>query len=81
MVNRTRSVAMVFRFAHFGNEILAHRLELGLTQDAVGNLIGTTASTIGEYERGKEPNPKMQNFLALCNLYDIDPRGFFELES
>ena len=81
MVSRSRSVAMVFRAIHFGNEILAHRIELGLSQGAVANLIGVTGSMISDYERGKEPNPKMQNFLALCNLYDIDPRGFFELES
>lgn len=79
MVNRTKSIPMLFRHANFGITILAHRTELGLSQDAVGALVGVTGSMVGDYERGKEDNPKMKNFLALCNLFDLDPREFFEL--
>jgi len=79
MVNRVRSVPMRFRAANFGITCLAHRLELKMSQDAVASLIGVTGSMISDYERGNEDNPKMKNFLALCNLYDLDPRDYFEL--
>jgi len=80
MVNRTKSVPMRFRAANFGITIFAMRRELGLTQIAVGNLIGLSETLVCEYEQGKQDNPKMKNFLALCNLYDLDPRDYFELE-
>jgi len=80
MVTRSKSVAMRFRASNFGITIFAHRRELGLSQDAVASLIGATGSMISDYEQSKEDNPKMKNFLALCNLFDLDPREFFELE-
>ena len=79
MVNRTRSVPMVFRKIHFGNECLASRLELGLTQLDVQTLTGLSTAAISEYERGNQDNMHVGNFLALCNAYDLDPRDFFDL--
>lgn len=80
MVNRTRSIPMVFRVTHFGNEIMSRRLELGMTIREVSEMAKIHATTISTYERGEEANMKMDNFLDLCNLFDIDPREFFELE-
>lgn len=79
MVNKTRSVPMVFRRNHWANIITAHRTELGMTQDAVGSLVGLTGTAISVYEAGKEDSPKIKHFLAICNLFDLDPREFFEL--
>jgi len=80
MVNRTKSIPMRFRALEFARDISAHRAELGLTQDAVGVLCNVTGTCVSTYEQGKEDNPKMKHFLAFCNLYDIDPRIYFELE-
>jgi hypothetical protein len=72
---------MIFNHVRFGNDILACRLELGITGRETQSLIGTMHETlVFKYEAGKEPNPKMENFLALCNVYDLDPRDYFELE-
>ena len=80
MVNRTRSVPMVFNHVRFGNDALTRRIELKLTQDDIVALTGISGATVSVYERGREPRPNMGNFLDLCNVYDLDPREYFELE-
>lgn len=80
MVNRTRSVPMRFRAANFGITVLAMRVELGMSGDEAAQMLPFDKSALYRYEKGEEPNMKMQNFLALCNLFDLDPRNFFELE-
>lgn len=81
MVNKTRSVRMIFNNVRFGNDILTRRLEIGFTGEQIARLAGEMHATlVFKYEAGKEPNPKMVNFLALCNVYDLDPREYFELE-
>lgn len=80
MVNRIKSVPMAFRHVEFGRDITACRAELKLTQSQVGELVNLANSCISDYETGTEPNPKIQNFLAICNLFDLDPRSYFELE-
>lgn len=80
MVNRTRSVAMVFSHVRFANDILGLRLELGLTGEEIGAISGIEKSTLYKYERATVDNMKMQNYLAICNFYDLDPREYFELE-
>jgi len=80
MVNRTRSVPMVFNNVRFGNDILTRRIELGMTGQNVAELCGDIhAMLVFKYERGLETNPKMDNFLKLCNVFDLDPREYFEL--
>lgn len=80
MVNRTRSVPMRFRAVNFGITCLAMRLELKMSGEHAAELLPFDKSALYRYEKGEEPNMKIQNFLALCNLYDLDPREFFELE-
>jgi len=81
MVTKVRSVAMVFNHVRFGNDICARRLELGMTGAEVAKLAGNMHSTlVYKYENGVEDNPKMENFLAFCNVFDLDPRDYFELE-
>lgn len=79
MTKRERSIKMIFNPIKFGNDIMARRLELKLTTHDIETLSGLAQSAIARYERGEEPNPKMQSFLAVCNAYDIDPREYFEL--
>ena len=81
MVNRTRSVPMRFRAVNFGITCLAMRLELGMSGEQASQLLPFDKSALYKYEKGEENNMKVQNFLALCNLYDLDPRDYFELES
>lgn len=80
MVNRTRSVPMVFNHIRWANDILAARLEHGLVQDSITTLTGLSGTAISHYEQGKEENPKIAHFLLMCNVYDLDPREYFELE-
>jgi len=80
MVSRTRSIPMVFAAYDFGNACLARRIELKLIGRDLEILTGLDSSLVYKYERGEEINMKMQNFLKLCNVYDLDPREFFQLE-
>lgn len=79
MVTKIRSVSMIFNHLRFANDCLACRLSLRLTTDDVGGLVGLDKSTIAKYESGKEDNMKINHFLALINVYDLDPRDYFEL--
>lgn len=81
MVTRSRSINMVFRKNAFAADIRSARLELGYSLDDVARHVSITDGQIGRYEQGKEDNMKMQNFLELCNLYDLNPQDYFELES
>ena len=80
MTHRVRSVAMILNYVRLGNDCLGRRLELGLSGEGAAVLLPFDKTTLYTYERGKEPNMKVGNFLALCNLYDLDPRDYFELE-
>jgi hypothetical protein len=81
MVNKTRSINMIFNHIRWANDVAACRAELQITSTEAATLNGKVdGSQITRYERGEERNMKMQNFLALCNLYDLDPRVYFELE-
>ncbi|MCI0554991.1 MAG: helix-turn-helix domain-containing protein [Anaerolineae bacterium] len=79
MTVKTRSVPVVFSVIHFGSVCLACRLEIGLKAQEAAKLLPFDVSTLLAYERGAEANMKMQNFLALCSLYDLNPADFFEL--
>lgn len=69
---------MIFNHVRWGNDLLACRLENRLSLTDVQPLIVVDKTTLAHYERG-EDNLKMQHFLSLCNLYDLDPREYFEL--
>lgn len=72
---------MVFRKQQFATDIKACRAELGMTLDEVAKHVQVTDSQIGKYERALEDNPKLKNFIDICNLYDLNPQEYFELES
>ena len=71
--------AIVFDYRRFAADILAARLETGMTVREVSELVGCSGSMISRYEQGKEANPHMQNFLKLCNAYDLNPVTYFML--
>lgn len=52
--------------------------------DFVSEIMGLTASSISQWAEMDTtgaykdyPWPKMGNFLAFCNTFEFDPRGFF----
>lgn len=81
MTKTIRSINMVFRKNKFATDIKAARLELGYTLDEIAKNVSVTDGQIGRYEKALEDNPKLQNFLDICNLYDLNPQEYFELES
>lgn len=78
---KERSIPMVFRANQFGTDVLAARVEMEASQAVVAYHIGVSSSWVSAVETGIEPNMKMQNFLAICNLFDLNPTSYFELES
>lgn len=79
MARRIVSIPLVFNYVKFGSVIYMRRIDAGMMPDEIAYLVGMEKSTVYKYERG-ESNMKMQHFLAFCNVFDLDPREFFELE-
>lgn len=79
MVNKIRSIPFVFRKHAFASDIVSCRLELGVTQREAANSLRCTEAALGSYENALEDNPKLQNFLDVCNLYDLNPCEYFQL--
>lgn len=80
MTTQALVVPFVFVADLFAFAIYQARLGAGLTQNDVAQLAGCSDTNISTLEAGKEPNPKVGNLLALCNLFDLDPREFFLLQ-
>lgn len=78
-MKRIRSIDFIFRKNQFATDITASRVELGMTQIEVANHVGLSGSAISDYENAKQENMKLQNFLGLCNLFDLNPHEYFEL--
>lgn len=81
MTTSTLIVPFVFVPDLFALAIYQARIDAGLAQEAVAQLVGCSDTNISTLEAGKEPNPKVGNILALCKLYDLDPRAFFMLDA
>jgi len=79
MVNKSRSIDFIFRKNTFATDIVAARAELGYSQFEVAKHLNVTESALGSYENALEDNLKMQHFLSVCNLYDLNPLHYFEL--
>lgn len=78
-MKRIRSIDFIFRKHQFATDIAASRIELGMTQIEVASHVGLSGSAISDYESAHEDNMKLQNFLNLCNLFDLNPHEYFEL--
>lgn len=81
MVTKIRSVPMEFAVNKFATDITQARLELGLSGEEVAELITVDRSALYKYERGEQSNMKMQNFLSICNIYDLNPANYFVLKA
>ena len=63
----------------FNEKLKAARKQKGLSQAALGKLLGVQAQTIGRWENGKsEPNLKTIN--KLCEALDVPLRYFISEE-
>lgn len=47
------------------------RKKLGLTQGEVAEMVDTTTSTLGNYERGYS-EPDLETYIRLCKIYGLD---------
>lgn len=59
--------------------IKSRRENLGLTQKQLAEKVGLTDVTISRYENG-EREPKWSDFLAICEVLEINPNDFIEKE-
>lgn len=81
MVNRIRSIPMEFSANRFGRDCLQKREELGLHMIEVGKLVDLSVATVDNVERAVYRNMLVSTLIAFCNLYDLDPRDYFELQA
>ena len=49
------------------------RAAWGFTLSHVADAIGTSAGTVGHFEKGKS-TPRLDKFMAMANLYGVDVR-------
>lgn len=54
----------------YGKRIRESRIDKGLTQTQLAQLISTTQSTIGKYER-EELKPNVDAIINLCHVLEI----------
>ena len=54
----------------FGGRLRKCRMTAGLSQEALGKLLGIRAGTIGEFERGRIPNPDHRDRIDRFNRGD-----------
>lgn len=59
-----------------GERLKLLRIEKGLTQEEVGNIIGVTKGAIQKYENGHITNFRSDTIKQLCNLFGIAPAYF-----
>lgn len=52
------------------------RLNKGWSQEKVSGLLGVAKSTVGTWEANRG-FPRMETFLKVCELYDIEPSSVF----
>lgn len=57
---------------YVGRTLSRIRIERGLSQEAVGKMLGVTASAICYYESGRNAM-KLDSFVALCDALGVEP--------
>lgn len=62
----------------FGQRIKEIRQERGLTQAQFAELISTTQSTVGKYER-EELQPNVETIVKICKLFEVSADYLFGL--
>lgn len=58
---------------HIGDKIKSARLKKGLTQEALGELLGVQKSAIAKYESGRVVNIKRSTLKKISDVLDIRP--------
>ena len=61
----------MFDYADLGGYLRSVRRERKLSMQRVADIIGITVEALGKFERGKS-NLKLENIMALCDLYQIE---------
>ena len=54
------------------NQLKQGRIDKGLKQSDVANMIGVKGNTLSNYENGVS-EPDIDTFCALCDIYGLDP--------
>lgn len=67
----------VLHAEQFGSDVRANRIRCEMSQSFLGAFLGYTGSYVSALERGRAPSISVRDFLALCNLFDLDPRKYF----
>lgn len=75
-----KSHPMEFAKRAFSADIQASRIDAKMSISDVADYVGLSDTTVSHYESGNEGNMHIENFLKLCNLFDLDPRAYFILE-
>ena len=55
---------------YFGERLREHRVRLGLTQQEVADVLGTSQTMYARYERGANELP-IHHLITLCKLYGV----------
>lgn len=66
----------------FSDMVKTYREAHALTQKALGKMVGYSGQYIGHIEHGRwdSAQPTVALLVALCNLFDVDPRMYFVVE-
>jgi len=59
-------------------DIKQRRMELGLTLDALGNMVGVSKSTVKKWESGYIKNMRRDKIVALANALKVSPLDILE---
>lgn len=54
----------------YGKRLREIRQEKGITQKELANLLSTTQSTIGKYER-EELEPNVETIINICKIFNV----------
>lgn len=68
-----------FNEREFAVDVLTARLDAGLTQREVDVLIGREGTCANVEGPRKNYEPYISTLLLLCNLFDLDPRKYWEV--
>ncbi len=63
----------------FGQRIQEIRQEKGFTQTQFAELLSTTQSTVGKYER-EELQPSVETIVKICKLFEVSADYLLGLE-
>lgn len=61
------------------SRLKAWRVEKGLSQEALGSLLGVSSVAVGRYERDRVPEPAVLQKLTELTEGDVTPNDFFEI--